>query len=75
MSWAIFVASILALGLVIPTNLKGRIIQLPILACYGVVCFSIYVYVCYKNGLLKQVFGSKVDSIANKLVKKFKMAK
>ncbi len=74
-SWAIFVASILALGLVIPTNLKGRIIQLPILACYGVLCFSIYVYVCYKNGLLKQVFGSKVDSIANKLVKKFKIAK
>jgi len=69
-SWIIFIVTILLLKQIIPTNLNGRLIQIPILAAYGVVSFLIYFYVNYKNGNLEIVFGNKINLIINKIFRK-----
>lgn len=65
-SWIIFILSINIMKLFIPTNLKGRIIQIPILMIYGVVSFLIYIYLNYKNGNIRVVFGNKINQILKK---------
>lgn len=68
-SWIIFVITILIMKLFIPTSLSGRLIQGVILMIYGVVSMLVYIYVNYKNGNIKAVFGSKVDKFLKKFIK------
>lgn len=58
-SWLIFEISIVLLKLVIPTNLDSRLIQIPILALFGVVSFGIYILINYKLGNLTNLFDLK----------------
>ena len=59
LSWIVFIIVILLLKLIIPTNLNGRLIQIPILLVFGIVSFGIYVIINYKNGNLKNLFDLK----------------
>ena len=58
-SWIIFEVTIILLKLVIPTNLSGRLIQIPILLTYGIISFGIYFVINYLNGNLKNLFEFK----------------
>lgn len=60
-SWVIFVFSILVMKLFIPVDLKGRLVQIPILMIYGGFSFFLYFYLNYKNGNIRVVFGNKVN--------------
>ena len=71
-SYVIFVIVILGLRLVIPTDLEGRFIQIPILILYGVISFGGYIGINYINGNLKSVFNIDLIKIKEKLVKKRK---
>lgn len=53
LSWTILVGILLVLKIFIPTNLDGRLIQIPILAIYGIASFSIYLVINYFLGNLK----------------------
>ena len=55
----VFVISIILMRFIIPTNLSGRIIQIPILLVYGVVSFGIYFGLNYLNGNLGALFNIK----------------
>lgn len=68
-SWLCFILSIYLMKLFIPTNLPGRFIQIPILMVYGVVSFLIYIYINYKNGNIKSVFGNKIHFALKKYLK------
>ena len=68
-SWGSFILSIYLMKLFIPTNLHGRFIQIPILMIYGIVSFFIYIYINYKNGNIKSVFGSKIHRVLKKYFK------
>lgn len=68
-SWLCFILSIYLMKLFIPTNLPGRFIQIPILMVYGVVSFLIYIYINYKNGNVKSVFGNKIHFVLKKYLK------
>lgn len=54
-SWLVFEATVLLLKLIIPTNLEGRLIQIPILLGIGLISFGIYGLINYKNGNLKNL--------------------
>ena len=54
-SWAIFIIIIYLLKLVIPTTLHGRLVQIPVLAVFGIVSFGIYALINYYNGNLKAI--------------------
>lgn len=54
-SWLVFEVTILLLKLIIPTNLEGRLIQIPILLGFGLISFGIYILINYKNGNLKNL--------------------
>lgn len=58
-SWSLFVITILLLKLCIPTNLAGRLAQIPILIIYGVISFGIYFIISYYNGNLGNIFNIK----------------
>lgn len=66
-SYLIFVMVIVVMRLVIPTSLSGRMIQIPILMLFGVVSFSIYVVINYKNGNLNNVIDINMEKIKNKM--------
>ena len=68
-SWGSFILSIYLMKLFIPTNLHGRFIQIPILMIYGIVSFFIYIYINYKNGNIKSVFGNKINNVLKKYFK------
>ena len=68
-SWLCFILSIYLMKLFIPTNLPGRFIQIPILMVYGVISFLIYIYINYKNGNIKSVFGNKIHFALKKYFK------
>lgn len=68
-SWGCFILSIYLMKLFIPTNLHGRFIQIPILMIYGIVSFFIYIYINYKNGNIKSVFGNKINNVLKKYFK------
>ena len=61
-SWLVFEVVITLLKLVIPTNLDGRLIQIPILLLFGVLSFGIYFVIHYLNGNLKTLFNLKKGS-------------
>ena len=67
LSWLSFTLSIILLKPVIPTNQSNRLLQIPILALFGIISFGIYLYLSYKNKNLEKVFGSKVNKIVNKI--------
>lgn len=67
-SWTAFILVIEALTLIIPTTMKGRFIQVPILTAYGLISFGIYLYINYKNGNIKASLGTNIN---NKLKKVF----
>ena len=58
-SWLVFEVSIVLLKFVIPTNLDGRLIQIPILLLFGLVSFGSYLIIHYLNGNLKTLFNIK----------------
>ena len=58
-SWIVFEIVIILLKLVIPTNLSGRLIQIPILLVFGIVSFGIYLAINYFNGNLSNLFDIK----------------
>ena len=58
-SWLVFEISIVLLKLVVPTNLDNRLIQIPILALFGVVSFGIYILLNYKMGNLTNLLDIK----------------
>lgn len=58
-SWLVFEISIVLLKLVVPTNLDSRLIQIPILALFGVISFGIYILLNYKMGNLTNLFDLK----------------
>lgn len=68
-SWGSFILSIYLMKLFISTNLHGRFIQIPILMIYGIVSFFIYIYINYKNGNIKSVFGNKINNVLKKYFK------
>ena len=70
-SWVVFIGIIALLKLFIPINLESRLIQIPILCIYGGGSFLGYFYINYRNGNLKEVFGSRLD----KYLKKLKLVK
>lgn len=57
LSILVFILSIVLLKQVVPTNLNGRLIQIPILLIYGVVSFGIYFGINYLNGNLGKLFN------------------
>ena len=59
MSWLVFEIVIVLLKLVVPTNLDGRLIQIPILLLFGILSFGIYGIINYFNGNLKSLFDIK----------------
>jgi len=61
-SWLVFEVVITLLKLIVPTNLNGRLIQLPILLLFGVLSFGIYFVIHYFNGNLKILFNIKKGS-------------
>lgn len=65
-SWLIFILVIVILKLIIPTNLDNRLIQIPILAIFGLISFGIYIFINYKNGNLTHVFGTRINNIIKK---------
>ena len=62
LSWIIFELTIIALRIIVPTNVNGRLIQMPILCIYGIVCFGIYFAINYFNGNLKEILIFKKRS-------------
>ena len=68
-SWVIFIITILLLKQFIPVDLESRLIQIPILGIYGIISFLIYIYINYKNGNLKIVFGDKLHNKLKKYLK------
>ena len=69
LSWTIFIAIIELLKLIVPTNLEGRMIQIPILMIYGVLSFLVYFYLNYKNGNIRMVFGTTLNNKIKKFLK------
>lgn len=61
-SWLVFEVVITLLKLFVPTNLDGRLIQIPILGLFGVLSFGIYFVIHYFNGNLKTLFNIKRGS-------------
>ena len=61
--------SIVILKVVVPTDLEGRFIQIPILCLFGIVSFSIYFIISYKNGNLERVFGKRLIKIIDRFRK------
>ena len=67
-SWLIFILVIGVLKLIISTTLDNRLIQIPILTVFGLVSFLIYIFINYKNGNLKYVFGNTLNNKLTKLL-------
>lgn len=61
-SWSAFILVIVILKLFIPTNLTGRLIQIPILMIFGLISFGIYMIMNYYNGNLRSLFNIRKRS-------------
>ena len=61
-SWTIFILVITVLKLFIPTNLSGRLIQIPILLIYGLISFGIYFLINYYTGNLTNLFDIRKEN-------------
>lgn len=55
-SWCVFILIIVLLKLVIPNDLSGRLVQIPILVVYALISFGAYFIINYKNGNLSSLF-------------------
>lgn len=55
-SWTAFIIVIYALKLIVPTTLHGRLVQIPVLALFGIISFGIYAVINYFNGNLTAIF-------------------
>lgn len=58
-SLMVFIGVIALLKIFIPTDLKGRLIQLPILLVYGITSFGVYFIINYFNGNLSNLINLK----------------
>ncbi len=56
LSWLIFEIIIVITKLFIPTDLSGRLVQIPILIIFGFISFGIYFVINYLNGNLTNLF-------------------
>lgn len=56
-SYTIFIITITLLKIFIPTNLDGRLIQIPILVIFGIISFGVYGVINYFNGNLTAIFN------------------
>ncbi|MCI6265742.1 MAG: polysaccharide biosynthesis C-terminal domain-containing protein, partial [Erysipelotrichaceae bacterium] len=65
-SWVVFIGVIILLKQIIPTTLMNRFIQIPVLIIYGIISFLVYLYLNYKNGNIRVVFGTKVNQLLKK---------
>lgn len=70
--WICFFIILLILVNIVPMNLSGRLIQIPIMAISGIICFSIYLIISYFTGILKDILFSDID---NKFLKKIKLSR
>ena len=70
LSWLIFIITIIILKQIIPDSLDNRLIQIPIIAIYGIISFAIYIFINDKFGNIKEVFGTNISNIIKKLFKK-----
>ena len=68
-SWLIFIISILLLKLFIPINISNRLLQIPILTIYGVLSFLIYIFINYKNNIIKEILGTNINNKLKKILK------
>ena len=69
--WICFLIILLIVVNIVPTDLSGRLIQIPILVGSGIICFSIYFLISYFNGTLKDLFYDA----DNKFLKKLKLGR
>ncbi len=69
--WICFLIILLIVVNIVPTDLSGRLIQIPILVGSGIICFSIYFLISYFNGTLKNLFYDA----DNKFLKKLKLGR
>ncbi len=58
--WFIFIIMIVITARFLPTTLSGRLIQIPILGCAGIICFGVYFGVSYKMGIVSTLFDFKI---------------
>lgn len=65
-SWTVFTVTVFILKLIIPTTLHGRLIQIPILALFGIISFGIYIIINYFNGNLTAIFNIRRDKNENR---------
>ena len=56
-SWTAFIIIIYVLKLIIPITLQSRLIQIPILAVFGIISFGVYALINYYNGNLTVIFN------------------
>ncbi len=66
-SYILFAVVIIVMKLIIPTELKNRFIQIPILILFAIVSFGVYIYINYKNGNLENVFGDRIGKFSQKI--------
>ena len=66
-SYILFVVVIIVMKLIIPTELKNRFIQIPILSLFAIVSLGVYIYINYKNGNLENVFGDRIGKFSQKI--------
>ena len=72
-SWFVFVLVILLLKVFIPVDMKGVLIQIPILMVYGIVSFFVYLCLNDRFGNIKEVFGLSVKEIILGVLRKIKI--
>lgn len=65
--WTIFLIILVIVTHIVPTDLPGRLIQIPILSVSGLICFSIYLLITYKTGLLKDLLNDPDNKLLKKL--------
>lgn len=70
--WIIFFITLLIVTNIAPMNLSGRLIQIPIMAISGIICFGVYFLISYVNGTLKDILFS---DFSNKILKKLKLSR
>lgn len=58
-SWTAFIIVLTVLKFIIPTDLSGRLVQIPILAAFGIISFGIYAIINYYNGNLTAIFNMR----------------
>jgi len=65
-SYTAFIISIYLLKLIIPTTLQSRLVQIPILAIFGIISFGIYGVINYYNGNLTAIFNIRRKKSENR---------